>query len=54
MIDYKAINNFTDMVVAAKGALNINYNRIISSSTNPYSVNITNNNVFGDPINSPS
>jgi hypothetical protein len=41
MIKYKEINDTTDMVVATSGSTFINYNRIISSSTSPYSVSDT-------------
>jgi hypothetical protein len=38
MIKYKEIGISTDMVVAISGSSYINYNKIISSSTSPYSV----------------
>jgi hypothetical protein len=38
MIKYKEIDAATDMIVATSGDSYINYNKIISSSTSPYSV----------------
>jgi hypothetical protein len=38
MIKYKEIDESTNMVIATSGSTRINYNRIISSSTSPYSV----------------
>ena len=38
MIKYKEIDASTDMVIATSGNSYINYNRILSSSTSPYSV----------------
>jgi hypothetical protein len=47
MIKYKEIDELTDMVVATSGYGYINYNRIISSSTSPYPVSVTE--TFRDP-----
>jgi hypothetical protein len=47
MIKYKEIDESTDMVIATSGNSYINYNRIISSSTSPYSVLDTK--TFRDP-----
>ncbi len=41
MIKYLQIDSSTDMVIATSGSSYINYNRIISSSTSPYSVSIS-------------
>jgi hypothetical protein len=41
MIKYKEIDESTDMVVTTSGSNYINYNRIISSTTSPYSVSVT-------------
>ena len=41
MIKYKQIDATTDMVIATSGLFYINYNRIIHSSTPPYSVGST-------------
>ena len=38
MIKYKQIDAATDMVIATSGLLYINYNRIIHSSSSPYTV----------------
>ena len=38
IIKYKDIDTLTDMVIATSGYLYINFNRILSSSTSPYSV----------------
>ena len=38
LIDYKAIDASTDMIVATSGSNYINYNMILSSSYNPYYV----------------
>ncbi len=38
LIHYKEIDSATDMVIATSGYSHINYNRIISSSTSPYSI----------------
>jgi hypothetical protein len=38
MIKYKEIDALTDLIVASSGINEINYNRIISSSSFPYSV----------------
>ena len=50
MIKYKEIDESTDMVIATSGYTRINYNRIISSSTSPYSVLDTK--TFRDPTSS--
>jgi hypothetical protein len=50
MIKYKEIDESTDMVIATSGSSYINYNRIISSSTSPYSVLETK--TFRDPTSS--
>jgi hypothetical protein len=50
MIKYKEIDESTDMVIATSGSSYINYNRIISSSTSPYSVLDTK--TFRDPTSS--
>jgi hypothetical protein len=47
MINYKQIDPLTDMVIATSGSSYINYNRIIHSSTSPYSVSSTE--TFRDP-----
>jgi hypothetical protein len=41
MIEYKQIDSATDMVIATSGSSYINYNRIIHSSSSPYSVGST-------------
>jgi outer membrane protein assembly factor BamB len=46
-INYKEIDTSTDMVIATSGNLYINYNRIIHSSSSPYSVGGTV--IFRDP-----
>jgi hypothetical protein len=38
MIKYKDVDILSDFIVATSGSNYINYNRIISSSTSPYSV----------------
>jgi hypothetical protein len=38
LIEYKAINSATDMIIATSGKDFFHYNRIISSSTPPYTV----------------
>lgn len=38
LIQYKALNSFSDMGVAVVGSTTLNFNRIISSSISPYSV----------------
>jgi hypothetical protein len=50
MIKYKEIDESTDMIIATSGSTRINYNRIISSSTSPYSVLDTK--TFRDPTSS--
>jgi hypothetical protein len=50
MIAYKEIDYLTDMIVATSGNSYINYNRLISSSTSPYSV--TESATFRDPTES--
>jgi hypothetical protein len=52
MINYMEINASTDMIIATSGNSFINYNRIISSSTSPYSV--TESKTFRDPTSSTS
>jgi hypothetical protein len=52
MIKYKEIDESTDMIIATSGSTCINYNRIISSSTSPYSVLDTK--TFRDPAASTS
>jgi hypothetical protein len=47
MIKYKQIDPATDMVIATSGSQYINYNRIIHSSSSPYSVLSTK--TFRDP-----
>jgi hypothetical protein len=47
MIKYKQIDPLTDMVIATSGSSYINYNRIIHSSSLPYSVSSTE--TFRDP-----
>ena len=47
MIKYKQIDPATDMVIATSGLTYINYNRIIHSSSSPYSVGSTV--IFRDP-----
>jgi hypothetical protein len=47
LIEYKLINSSTDMVVATSGNGVIYYNRILSSSSSPYSV--TANDTYYDP-----
>ena len=38
LIDYKAIDSNTDMLITTGGSGLINYNRIIASSISPYTV----------------
>lgn len=38
LVQYKAIDALTDMVIATSGISYINYNRILSSSSSPYSL----------------
>jgi hypothetical protein len=49
MIKYKQIVPATDMVIATSGSSYINYNRIIHSSSSPYSVNTTSSKTYRDP-----
>lgn len=51
-IQYKLIDTLTDMIIATSGSSYINYNRIISSSTSPFSV--TDKKTFRDPTTSAS
>jgi hypothetical protein len=48
MIKYKQIDAATDMVIATSGKTYINYNRIISSSSSPYSVNTVSSKTYRD------
>jgi hypothetical protein len=50
MIEFKEIDSSTDMIIATSGYDFINYNRIISSSTSPYSV--AESKTFRDPTSS--
>jgi hypothetical protein len=47
IIKYKYIDALNDMIIATSGNTYINYNRIISSTTSPYSV--SENKTFRDP-----
>jgi hypothetical protein len=49
MIKYKQIDAATDMVIATSGSSYINYNRIIHSSSSPYSVNAASSKTYRDP-----
>ncbi len=46
---YKKIDGATDMIAATSGSTYINYNRIISSSSSPYTVDILKSKTFRDP-----
>jgi hypothetical protein len=48
MIKYKQIDAATDMVIATSGELYINYNRIIHSSSSPYSVDTASSKTYRD------
>ena len=49
MIKYKQIDAATDMVIATSGFNYINYNRIIHSSSSPYSVDTASSKTYRDP-----
>ena len=51
-LNYKKIDGTTDMIIATSGSNYINYNRIISSSSSPYSVDISRSKTFRDPTGS--
>jgi hypothetical protein len=40
LLKYKEIDAATDMILATSGVTIINYNRIISSSSSPFSVDL--------------
>jgi hypothetical protein len=52
IIKFKELDLLTDMVVATSGSSYINYNRIISSSSSPFSV--SDKKTFRDPTSSAS
>ncbi len=39
MLEYKAINSTTDMIIGTNGFSNLNINRIIHSTSPPYTIN---------------
>ena len=49
MIKYKQIDGSTDMVIATSGSSYINYNRIIHSSSSPYSFDTLSSKTYRDP-----
>ena len=49
-LKYKKIDAETDMIIATSGTQIINFNKIISSSSSPYSVDILSSKAFS-PIN---
>jgi hypothetical protein len=49
MIKYKQIDAAFDMVIATSGSSYINYNRIIHSSSSPYSVDTGSSKTYRDP-----
>ena len=49
MIKYKEIDAVTDIVIATSGEYYINYNRIIHSSSSPYSVDTASSKTYRDP-----
>jgi hypothetical protein len=49
MIKYKQIDAAIDMVIATSGLNSINYNRIIHSSSSPYSVDTVSSKTYIDP-----
>ena len=53
-IKYKNIDVTTDMIIATSGWSYINYNRIFSSSTSPYSVDTASSKTYRDPASSSS
>ena len=48
LIIYKSIDIDTDMILATSGSSNINYNRIISYASAPYTVNASSSYSFTD------
>jgi hypothetical protein len=53
MINYKEIDDSTDMIIATNSNIDITYIRIISSSAHPsYTVDISKSQKFTDPISS--
>jgi hypothetical protein len=46
---YKTIDAAKDMIIATSGYNHINYNRIVSSSSLPYSVDAASSKTFRDP-----
>jgi hypothetical protein len=53
-INYKEIDPLTDMIIATNSLNYITYIRILSSTTNPFTVDIAKSQIFTDPTYSTS